>query len=228
MRLLVVDDEAPVVDVLKAFLESSDSDVVGLTNSQEAAEWVEREKFDGIFLDVRMPGLDGFELTRRVRTSSLNSTTPVVMLTGLDDVDTMRQAFKVGATGFLGKPLTRDRVRSVVSAMRGIIFSEQRHNARLPLRAKVACVGGNCQEKRFVAETLNIGEGGLLLQSPVGLAVGEEVLLHFQLPSSDRPLRLRGRVLRQEPSDRVAIEFVGSSIGDLEAIRDYIVWRLQG
>jgi DNA-binding NarL/FixJ family response regulator len=52
MKLLVVDDEAPVVEVLKAFLEPTGSDVVGLTDSLKAAECVEREKFDGIILDV--------------------------------------------------------------------------------------------------------------------------------------------------------------------------------
>ncbi len=228
MRLLVVDDEAPVVEVLKAFLEPTGSDVVGLTNSLEAARWVEQEKFDGIILDVRMPQPDGFELTRRTRASSLNSKTPVVMLTGQDDVETMRQGFKAGATCFLGKPVTRDRVHSVVNAMQGPILAERRRNARLPLRTKVDCVGGTCHEKRFVAESLNIGEGGLLLQSPVELKVGEEIKLQFQLPSEERPLRMRGRVLREEPLSRYALEFLSSMIRDQEAIRQYIIGRLQG
>jgi DNA-binding response OmpR family regulator len=119
MRLLVVDDEDPMMNLLKDILQASGGDVVGLTDSAEAAEWVEREKFDGLFLDALMPNLDGFELTRRARASSLNNKTPIVMLTGLDDVHTMRRAFKAGASFFLGKPITLDRVRNVVGAMRG-------------------------------------------------------------------------------------------------------------
>lgn len=228
MRLLVVDDEALIVEVLKSFLEPSDSDVVGVTDSRAAAEWVEQEKFDGIFLDVRMPDLDGFELARKARASSLNSRTPIVMITGLGDVDTMRQGFKVGATCFLCKPITSERVRCVVNAVRGPMLIERRRVARLPYQAKVECVGGACHEKRFEAETLNISEGGLLIQSSVGLAVGDELLLRFHLPSAPRLLRVWGRVLREEPPGRFAMEFFDSSVRDQEAIRDYVLGRVEG
>src|SRR5437763_15088849 len=114
IRLLVVDDEPPVVEVLEAFIASTGSEVVGLTQGLEAAERVEGERFDGIILDARMPDLDGFELTRRTRASFLNSKTPIVMLTGDCAVETMRQGLKAGATYFLGKPLTQDRVQNVV------------------------------------------------------------------------------------------------------------------
>jgi CheY-like chemotaxis protein len=228
IKLMVVDDEAPVVEVLKAFLEPTGSHVVGLTDSLKAAECVECEKFDGIFLDVKMHPPDGFELTRRTRASFLNCKTPVVLLTGMDDVDTMRRGFRAGATCFIGKPITRDRVQRVVNAMSWAILVERRRNARLPLRTKVECGGGTGHAKCFVAESLNIGEDGMLIQGPVGLTVGEELSLQFQLPQLCRPLRQQGRVVRQEHSGQVAIEFLGSTIGDQEAIRAYIMGGLQG
>jgi CheY-like chemotaxis protein len=225
MKLLVVDDEAPVVEVLKAFLKPSGSDVVGLTDSLKAAEWVEREKFDGIILDVRMPDLDGFELTRRARASFLNSKTPVAMLTGLDDVETMRRGFRAGVTCFLGKPITRARVASVVSAMRGAIVMERRRSVRLPYRTKVECLAGSCLEKRFIAESLDIGEGGMLIQPSGGLALGDQFNLKFQIPTSRDLLRMQARVVRLGPPDSVATEFLDSTIRDKTAIRDYMIWE---
>jgi CheY-like chemotaxis protein len=228
MKLLVVDDEAPVVELLKAFLEPSGADVVGLTDSLKAAERVEREKFDGIILDVQMPDLDGFELTRRARASFLNSRTPVVMLTGLDDVDTMRRGFRAGVTCFLGKPITRGRVTNLVSAMRGAIFTERRRSARLPYRTKVECLAGSCLEKRFIiAESLDIGEDGMLMQPSGGLALGDRLNLKFQIPTSNHLLCTQARVVRLEPPDRVATEFLDSTIRDQTAIRGYMMGMLR-
>lgn len=111
LKLLVVDDEVPVMKFVKATLESLGYEVLALSDSQKALRRIEREKFDGVFLDARMPGIDGIELTRAVRASESNSAVPIVMLTDLDDVYTMRAAFKAGVTFFQPKPVDRMAVR---------------------------------------------------------------------------------------------------------------------
>ena len=226
VRLLIVDDEPPILDILKAALQRLGADVVALADSQQASEYLEREKFDGLIVDVRMPPPDGFELTRRARASALNSKIPVVMLTGLDDADTMRKGFRAGATCFLGKPVTRERVRNLYNAIRGLLLTEKRHSARLPFRTKVTCRWGTYGEKQIV-QSLNVGEGGMLLQASGKLEVDQELTLEFAIPTSEKPLCMRAKVVRRESPGRIAVEFIDSTIKDREAIQQYVIGRIQ-
>ena len=68
------------------------------SDSQEAPGLIQREKFDGIFLDLKMPILNGFELAKLVRESACNKATPLVIVTGRDEQDTMHLSFSLGAT----------------------------------------------------------------------------------------------------------------------------------
>lgn len=216
---MVVDDELDVLKLIKAMVEPLGCEVLTMADSREAARRLESEKFDGVFVDVRMPHLDGFELTRRVRASALNRGAPVVMLTGFDDVETMRQGFRVGATFFLGKPFTRERIHSLFGAVRGALLREKRHHTRLPLRTTVDCT---CDQKHFKAGSLNLGESGMLLEPSGGLAVGQEFDLTFEVPEAPARLQVRARAVRKEPPDRIAVEFLAPALEAREAIQRYI------
>ena len=72
-KLLIADDEAAIVNMIKDTLDSLGAEVVSTTDSQEALKYLDQERFDGVFLDIRMPVLDGIELTKRIRASSLNA-----------------------------------------------------------------------------------------------------------------------------------------------------------
>ena len=71
-----------------------------VSDSEKAAGLVNQEKFDGIFLDLEMPNLNGFDLARLIRKSSWNKSTPIIIVTGRDERETMQEAFAVGATFF--------------------------------------------------------------------------------------------------------------------------------
>ena len=96
---MVVDDEPAVLDLIKSMIEPMGCEIQTMDDSRAAAERLETEKFDGVLVDVVMPHLDGFELTKRIRRSRNNR--EIVMLTGFDDVDTIRKGFGAGATCFL-------------------------------------------------------------------------------------------------------------------------------
>jgi len=132
MRILLVDDEPDVCRLFKAMVEPLGVEVCTSSDSQEAAVILENEKFDGIMLDVAMPNMDGFELARRIRSTPPNQQAPIIMITGLDDVETMRRAFGAGATFFIGKPFSREKVYAIFRTARGAMLAEQRRFARLP------------------------------------------------------------------------------------------------
>ena len=222
---MAVDDEPAILDLVKALVEPLGMNVLIANDSREAAEMIETEVFDGFLLDAHMPHLDGFELAQRIRHSPVNSKVPIALLTGFDDVETMRRGFKAGVTFFLGKPFTRDRACGLFAAMRGVILREKRQHARLPYRTPVECRWGEPPERVFKAESVNVGEGGVLFEPSGGLDIGANVRLEFMMPNRKKPIRAQAKVLRNESPNRAAVQFTAIHPDDQETIRDYIFGR---
>ena len=107
-RILVVDDEAAVRDSLKMTLEYDGYDVTLAATGEEGVKLIEREAPDLVFLDVKMPGMDGLEVLQKVR--HLAGVTPIVVISGHGDISTAVEATRLGAFDFIEKPLERERV----------------------------------------------------------------------------------------------------------------------
>lgn len=104
-RLLVVDDHLLVREMAASSLRHAGFEVTEVDCGESALSEFERAPFDLLLLDVVMSGIDGFETCRRLRTLERGRHVPVLMLTGLDDVDSIEQAHLVGATDFITKPI---------------------------------------------------------------------------------------------------------------------------
>lgn len=205
LRMLVVDDEPLVLTVFKSLVDAFGYEVLTLSDSREAARRIEMEKFDAIALDAFMPHLNGFELAERVRASRSNSGVPIILFTGQDPLDVMRRGFQAGITFFMSKPLSPEKLRGLLSAARGSMLRERRHYIRLPLKTLVTCF---CAGKRFAARSVDVSQGGIMIECKGGIDVGQVVELEFALPGTPRPLKLMGKVTRQEPPNRGAVEFI--------------------
>jgi CheY-like chemotaxis protein len=224
LRILVVDDDLDVLKLIKTVIQSLGYEVLGLTDSGEAAERITRQKFDGVFVDARMPGVDGIELVHRIRRSATNNSVPIVMLSGYDDVDTMRAGFRAGITFFMSKPPEVRQVGNILKLMKDVMLREKRSYARLPLRTVVTCQSG---EHRFTSASLNISEGGMLLEHSGGLGPGASLEVCFSVPSSSGILNPHATVVRREPPDRMALQFVDLTMEDRKAIQGYIAVRVK-
>ncbi len=104
-RVLVVDDILANVRLLQARLEAEYFEVVTASSGQEALDICQRERVDVVLLDVMMPGMDGFEVCRRLKSSPSTLHIPVVMVTALDQVSDKVQGLDCGADDFLTKPV---------------------------------------------------------------------------------------------------------------------------
>jgi CheY-like chemotaxis protein len=224
LKILVVDDDPDVMKMIKTVIQSLGYEVLGLTDSQQAAERISHQKFDGVFVDARMPGLDGLGLVRHIRMSGTNNSVPIVMLTGYDDVETMRAGFRAGITFFMGKPPEVRQVGNILKLMQDVMLREKRSYVRLPLRTVVTC---RMNEHQFTSASINVSEGGMLLEASGGLELGREVELRFSVPQIPDVLNPRGTVVRREPPDRMAIQFTDLSFEDRKAIQAYIAIRVK-
>ncbi len=117
-RVLVVDDILPNVKLLEAKLSAEYYEVLTATSGMEALEKVEHQSPDIILLDIMMPGMDGFEVCKRIKENPQSAHIPVVMVTALTDVADKVRGLEAGADDFLSKPINDTalmaRVRSLV------------------------------------------------------------------------------------------------------------------
>jgi two-component system cell cycle response regulator len=104
-RVLVVDDILANVKLLQARLSAEYFEVLTAYSGSEALELLEAERMDVILLDVMMPGMDGFEVCRRIKSNPRTTHLPVIMVTALDQPADKIQGLKAGADDFLPKPV---------------------------------------------------------------------------------------------------------------------------
>ena len=102
-RILVVDDEPDSVELLQEFLTGKGYEVVTASNGEEALRKVKEERPHLILLDVRMPGMNGLDVLRKVR--EFDQEVGVIMVTAVNEEDTGREALKLGAFDYIVKPL---------------------------------------------------------------------------------------------------------------------------
>ncbi len=129
-KVLVVDDDPITCELIEEVLGSVGIDAHALTDSNPAAACLEEEKFDAVFLDVRMPPPDGIELARRMRASGINQKTLIVMITGEQDRAFLTRAFELGANFVLFKPVDRHGLLRLIRATQGSIERERRRFSR--------------------------------------------------------------------------------------------------
>src|ERR671915_29301 len=115
MRVLVVDDEPPVRTALERALRLAGYDVALAEGGEQALREVAGAAPDAIVLDVLMPGVDGLEVCRRIR--SAGDTTPILMLTARDAISDRVAGLDAGADDYLVKPFALDELLARLRAL---------------------------------------------------------------------------------------------------------------
>ncbi len=111
-KILVVEDEKNMREVLKILLEGEGYDVSCAMDGSEGLAWLDREIFDLVITDIKMPGVDGFEMLKRAQ--ELSPETLVIMITAFGTTESAIEAMKLGAYDYIHKPFKIDEIRLVV------------------------------------------------------------------------------------------------------------------
>jgi DNA-binding NtrC family response regulator len=111
-KILVVDDEKPQRDILQLILNQEGHEVTTAASGYHAIQLAEREHFDLVLTDLKMPGMDGLRFLKEV--VHQDPSTCVIMMTAHGSIDSAKEAIKLGAYDYLEKPLERDSLLKTV------------------------------------------------------------------------------------------------------------------
>lgn len=202
-RVLVVDDEAPMRFLLSKQLKRAGFDTVTAADGEAALTTAAANAFDAIVLDVVMPGLDGFEVCRRLKANPLTADVPVLFLSASCSGEFRRRAFRLGADDFLAKPFETDELPTYIQAIL------RRRESPSPTAGHVISVIGAGRGDGATATAIRLAETAAL-QGP-----GPAMLIDLELPAGyiGARLQLSGgpntRVLLQETGEPVTMEAIG-------------------
>jgi two-component system sensor histidine kinase/response regulator len=108
--ILIVDDNVDNLKVLGMILQQNGYDIAVAKNGNSALELVKNIKIDLILLDIMMPGMDGFELCRQIKSINFIKDIPVIFLTAKTESEDVINAFKIGAVDYITKPFQKDEL----------------------------------------------------------------------------------------------------------------------
>jgi len=219
-RVLVVDDDSAACELIYDILTSAEMGCATMTDSRQAAARLAREKFDAIFLDERMPELNGIELARLIRATGLNRSTPIVMITGEEDRTLLARAFEVGVNFFLFKPIDRHRLLRLIRVSEESIEREARRFNRVKLQCNVAL---EFESRRLTGTTLDISLGGLFVRASQALPVGSNVIVKLEIRAGQAPLRFAARVVRVSGEDCMGLQLENTRSEDQRALQEFLL-----
>ncbi|HSK88094.1 MAG TPA: response regulator [Anaerolineales bacterium] len=154
--ILIVDDDPTARETLVAMLEGESYDLQLAKDGFQALRMLAQLQPDLILLDVMMPGMDGFEVCRRIRSTPQIAEVPIIILTALDDRDSLLKGIESGADDFLTKPADRRelmaRVRTILRLNRYHTLLEQRENIR---RTAERVVAAQEEERQRISRELH-------------------------------------------------------------------------
>ncbi len=220
IRIYLVDDEPSICEMVQMVLVSAGIDVTTETSSAKAAARIPKEKFDAVFLDIRMPEPDGLQLARIQRAGGFNQRSPIVMITGDDDPTVLRQGYEAGGNFFLFKPFDRRGLLRMVRASQDFIEREKRRFQRVPMRIPITI---ESKDSKIEAMTVDMSLNGMLAETSRVLPDGTPVELSILLPEAKAPLKIKARVLRVIGKDRLAILYQGMSPADSGALHQFML-----
>ena len=150
-RVLIAEDELRLLEVLCDYFESRGDIPTAVSNGVDALEQADKGEFDGVLLDIMMPGLDGFSVCRSLRKKS---DVPIIFLTALSDEEDKLYGYRLGADDYVTKPYSLSvlyaKLTALINRSRGSVLSEDR------LIAGEICVTLSSQKVRVGGKTVTL------------------------------------------------------------------------
>jgi DNA-binding response OmpR family regulator len=230
MRVLVVEDEAPLGEVFRDFLAELGHDAVIVRSAEAALGSLERQRPDAIILDINLPGISGLDFLqlRPVREAAL----PIVAISGVATESQARECLRLGALDFVGKPVPLDRLNLVLTFLEPHALTRRRtertkQERRRGLRAQVGFSVRIVEYKGTAWDGVceELSATGMKVRSRASLTEGAAVKLLFTPPDGASPVEVISLVVRVD-RDGIALSFVHLANAEAKRLSE-LVQRLQ-
>lgn len=182
-KILIVDDDPFGILALESILEDQPYQIISAQGGQAALEIANEAMPDLILLDVMMPGMDGFEICRRIRSTPKLAEIPIIILTSLDDRSSRLLGIEAGADDFITKPADRQELRSRVRTILRLNRYRTLHTQRENLRQMAAnAIRAQEDERRRLSREIHDDLGQALIAHTLSLrSLQTELPLQYEL-----------------------------------------------
>jgi len=137
--ILIVDDQPQNIELIEAHLVNENYEIITASNGEEALKLLSENVIDLILLDVMMPDMDGFEVTRKIRQDERNRLLPIILVTALHEIENRVRGIEAGCDDFISKPFEKTlllaRVRSLLKVKD---YNDLIEKYKIELESKVA------------------------------------------------------------------------------------------
>ena len=217
LKSLLLCSNEKIARVLRRTLGDLDISVEHCTSSETALRHLTRERFEAIIVDCAGPGATA--VLRSARMAPCNKRAVAIAI--LDPEVGLRSAFDLGAHFILYKPVSVERAKSSFRAARALMKKERRHNARvavcLPVEMRSRESGA-----RFMANTTDVGEGGLAVSLPRRSKPQGRWQISFKLPGSATALEVEAEFAWEGTGEQVGLRFQDQSPEFARQMREWI------
>ncbi|MFO1389626.1 phosphate regulon transcriptional regulator PhoB [Cellvibrio sp.] len=153
-KILIVDDESAIRDMLRVALEMAEYDCIEASNAQDAHALIVDEKPDLILLDWMMPGTSGIELARRLKRDEVTADIPIIMLTAKGEEDNKIQGLEVGADDYITKPFSP---RELVARLKAVLRRADPKISGQPIVVQGLCLDPSSHRVTINDQSLDMG-----------------------------------------------------------------------
>ena len=129
--ILIIDNDLASLETLSSMLIQEGYKVRGIQDGQEGLRIIENNSTELVLLDIKLPGMGGFEICRKLKVSNKSSKIPVLIICGPDDVEDNKKAYEAGAVDYINKPFQKDQVLARVGVHLKLSRLDQSFKTRL-------------------------------------------------------------------------------------------------
>jgi len=198
-RILVVDDEAKLLRAVAVDLRGEGYDVATARRGAEALALVAQSLPDLIVSDIRMPGMDGYQLARRLRENQRTAIIPIIFLTAKDTSADRIEGFRAGVDAYITKPFEPDELLVVIAGILRRVERTHAEIARIVGRTDTADA-----ESEFIDEDLTEAEARIAAAVARGLS-NKEIAQEFRISVRTVEHHVRHILAKKNFSNRVEL-----------------------
>jgi DNA-binding response OmpR family regulator len=219
-RVLIVDDEPYLSEIFRGAVGTTNIDFLSVSDGVEAVRYLSDERFDVVLLGLRMPSMDGIDLTRQIRGSVNNRTTPVIVVSDDQQLSAVSLAFEAGASFFLYKPVDQGQLLRLIRAAQHSVEHERRHLRRVTCRMKVHL---KSESGELQGETVDMSLDGILVRVTTTIPALSDVRVALYLLPDSKPVVGMGFVARVIGAHQMGIHLDRVSEIESAKLQDFLL-----